>query len=261
MKKVFLVSLQMLVLTSVFGQISSQKMLENSTDFVEKIKKANHFDLFHQQEAVSFDIELTWGGKSVVLGTITSLTGSGKIKLQKSDGKTVIFDGKKTWVSPANVEYSSARFDIFTYHYFFMVPFKVSDGGTNWEVLGDKTYDFNDYARAKLTFQKGTGDSADDWYIAHRNKATNYLEALSYIVTYGGKSKVEAEKKPGSIVYSDWKTVEGVQFATTWKFMNWSEETGFTKQKGEGKIKNIRFLKVAADTFAVPLGSKEMSGV
>ena len=85
------------------------------------------------------------------------------------------------------------------------------------------------------------------------------MEALAYIVTYGGKSQAEAEKKPGSIVYTDWQAISGVMFATTWKFTNWSEEKGFFGQRGEAKIKNIRFIKPTAETFAVPRDSKEAS--
>ncbi len=257
MKKIVFFIVQIIFLSSITGQVMTKPISETSKTFVEKIKNAHYFGLFYVQQAVAFDIEMSFGGKPAMSATITTLTSSGKIRLQQSNGKTVIFDGKKTWISPANLDYPKARFDIFTYHYFFMAPFKVNDGGTQWQILSDKMYDFNDYARARLTFQTGTGDSSDDWYIVHRNKATNYLEAMAYIVTYGGKPQAEAEKKPGSIVYTDWQAVGGVMFATTWKFLNWSEEKGFFGQRGEAKIKNIRFVKPTAETFAVPRDSKE----
>ena len=244
---------------TAFCQIMGKnKNTVSSTDFINSIKKAHHFDLFHQQKAIAFDIEMTINGKSSLNATITTLTSSGKIRLNNANGKTVIFDGKKTYLSPANADYPKARFDIFTYQYFFMAPFKVADKGTQWEMLSDKIYNYNDFARARLTFQNGTGDSSNDWYIVHRNKATSYLEALAYIVTYGGKPVAEAEKKVSSIYYSDWKAVGGVMFATTWKFMNWSEEKGFFGTKAEVKIKNIRFITPDNNTFAVPVNSKEV---
>ncbi len=258
MKKIVFFVVLISFFGSTNGQVMTQPAPETSKLFVEKIKNAHHFGLFYAQQAVAFDIEMSFGGKSAMAATITTLTSSGKIRLQQSNGKTVIFDGKKTWISPANSDYPKARFDIFTYQYFFMAPFKVNDGGTQWQILSDKMYDFNDYARARLTFQNGTGDSSDDWYIVHRNKATNYMEAMTYIVTYGGKSQAEAEKKPSSIVYTDWQAIGGVMFATTWKFMNWSEEKGFFGQKGEAKIKNIHFVKPTTEMFAVPRDSKEV---
>ena len=260
MKKKFLFFLWLLACSnSLISQVKvKSKNLSNSNSFVDLIQKAHRFDAFHKQKAVVFDVESVSEGKATPLATITSLTGSGKIKFESSNGKTVVFDGKKTWITPANTDYPRARFDIFTYHYFFMASFKLSDKGAKWELLSDKVYDFNDYARAKLTFQSETGDSPNDWYIAHRNKATNYLEALSYIVTYGGKPVAEAEKKASAIFYSDWKSVEGVMFATTWKFMNWSDDKGFFNPKGEIKIKNIRFITPTEKTFLVPLDSKEI---
>ena len=246
------------VVTAVFGQVMTRQKPSTAKDFVEKIKKSHQFDAFYKQEAISFDIDMSYGGKPTLNATVTTLVGSGKIKLQYADGRTVVYDGKKTMVFPVDLDYKKARFDIFTWQYFFMAPFKVNDVGTHWHLLTDQMYDYNDYARAKLFFQDGTGDSAEDWYIVHRNKATNYLEAMSYIVTFGGKSQQDAEKKPSSIFYTDWTSVGGVMFASTWKFMNWSEEKGFFSQKGEAKIKNIRFIKPTAETFAVPQNSKEV---
>jgi hypothetical protein len=260
MKKIFLLLVCMQALCDVsFAQVMVKtKNISTANDFVELIKKAHNFDKFHKQKAVVFEIQTITDGKLKAFATVTTLTGSGKIKFQTTDGKTVIFDGKKTWLTPAKADYSGARFDIFTYQYFFMAPFKVSEKGTKWALLTDKIYDFNDYACAKLTFQSQTGDSPNDWYVVHRNKATNYLEAMSYIVTYGGKPVAEAEKKAGAIIYSDWKAVEGVMFATTWKFKNWTEEKGFFNNRGEISIKNIRFITPNDSTFTVPQDCKEV---
>jgi hypothetical protein len=259
MQKIYFTFVFIVFFNNIKSQILTQSRAETGEDFVEKIKKAHFFDRFHSKEVVTFDIELTWGGKPSLQATMTTLTSTGKIKWQTNDGKTVIFDGKKTWDLTTNTAYQNARFDIFTYHYFFMFPFKVRDKGTNWQILPDKTYDYNDYARAKLTFGNNTGDSPDDWYIVHRNKATNYVEALTYIVTYGGKAQHEAEKKPSSITYHDWTAIDGVMFPTTWKFWNWAEEKGFFNLKGSAKIKNIHFLKAAKGFFYVPQGARMVS--
>ncbi len=258
MKKVFYTAIFGILFAVADAQVATLKPTETPDIFVEKIQKAHRFDNFHQQQAIAFDIDVSSGGKPVLFATITTLTSSGKIRLQQGNGKTVIFDGKKTWLYPAETDYPRARFDIFTYHYFFMAPFKVRDKGTLWQLMPDQTLQFNDYARARLSFQNGIGDSPDDWYIVYRNKATNYLEAMAYIVTYGGKSQTEAAKKPSSIVFSDWQAVGGVIFPTTWQFRSWSEDKGFSGLKAEAKITNIRFITPTAATFAVPKGSREI---
>lgn len=258
MKKILSTIIFLAFFIIVNAQVATLQSTETSDNFVEKIQRAHHFDNFHHHQAIAFDIDMSLGGKPILFATITTLTNSGKIRLQQGNGKTVIFDGKKTWLHPAEADYARARFDIFTYHYFFMAPFKVKDKGTLWQIMPDQTLQFNDYARARLSFQNGTGDSPDDWYVVYRNKATNYLEALAYIVTYGGKSQNEAAKKPSGIVFSDWQAVGGVMFPTTWQFRNWSEEKGFLGLKGEAKITNIRFLTPTAATFSVPKGSREI---
>ena len=258
-KNIFLTLFVAAFLNDTSGQVLSKQPLETASNFVEQIQKAQHVSAFYPQKAVSFDIETTTNGKPTT-ANLTTLTNSGKMRLQYADGKTVVFDGKKIWVNSMEAGvYKQARFDIFMWQYFFMAPFKMDDAGTNWQQLTDKTLDDTDFARAKLTFKSGTGDTPNDWYIVHRDKATDYLAAMAYIVTFGNKPVSEAEKRANGVTYADFTAVEGVQFATTWKFWKWSEQRGFYDSKGGVKIKNIRFLKPSADTFAPPLGSKEIA--
>ncbi|MDZ7879062.1 MAG: DUF6503 family protein [Saprospiraceae bacterium] len=241
------------------GQILSKQPLETASNFVEQIKKAQHVDQLYTRKAIAFDIETNINGK-VTKATVTTLTNSSKIRLQYADGKVIVFDGKKIWVNSTEA-YSDrqARFELFMWQYFFMSPFKMDDAGTHWQGMTDKIIDNNEYARAKLTFKNGTGDTPNDWYIVHRNKATGYLSAMAYIVTFGQKTVSEAEKHPNGITYDDFITMEGVQFATTWQFWKWSELRGFYDAKGVAQIKNIRFLEPTINTFTPPSGSKEVA--
>jgi hypothetical protein len=258
-KNIFLTLCILSILNAINGQVLSKKSLETASDFVEQIQKAQHVNAFYAQKAVTFDIETTINGKATT-ANLTTLTNSGKMRLQYADGKTVVFDGKKMWLNSTDANaYKQARFDIFMWQYFFMAPFKMDDAGTNWQLLTDKILDDTDYARAKLTFKNGIGDTPNDWYIVHRDKATDYLAAMAYIVTFGNKSVSEAEKRANGITYADFMAVEGVQFATTWQFSKWSELRGFYEPKGSAKIKNIRFLQPNTDTFAPPSGSREIT--
>jgi hypothetical protein len=257
-KYLFSILFLLSLLNALNGQIVSKQPLETASNFVELIKKAQHVGQFYKQKILAFDIETTVNGKATT-ATLTTMTNSGKMRLQYTDGKTVVFDGKKIWLNSTEVGADrQARFDIFMWQYFFMAPFKMDDAGTYWQLMADKIIDDNEYARAKLTFKNGTGDTPNDWYIVHRNKATDYLSAMAYIVTFGNKAVTEAEKRPNGITYDDFITVEGIQFATTWRFWKWSEQRGFYDAKGNAKIKNIRFLKPSVDTFAPPSGSKEI---
>ncbi len=248
-----------LFLSAIKGQTLSKQPLGTASNFVEQIKKAQRVNQFQLQKAVSFDIETTVNGKPTT-ANLTTMTNSSKIRLQYADGRTVVFDGKKMWLNSTDASaYKQARFEIFMWQYFFMAPFKMDDAGTNWQTMTDKIVDNNEYARAKLTFRNGTGDTPNDWYIVHRNKATDFLSAMAYIVTFGNKPIAEAEKRANGITYDDFITVENVQFATTWHFSKWSEQRGFYDPKGVAKVKNIRFIQPTVETFSPPSGSKEVA--
>ena len=108
--------------------------------FVQTVEKAVADEKFHKNELVSFDIDLMFGGKNTLKGHVISATNSSAIKLIKEDGTVVVFDGEKVWITPKVKNNARARFDIFTWQYFFMAPFKMSDNGTKWADLGSQKY-------------------------------------------------------------------------------------------------------------------------
>ncbi len=218
-------------------------MAQNKTTFVKEIETTILADKFHVKEAISFHIDLSFGGKSSFKGEVISSTNSSWIKVIKDDGTTLIFDGKKAWISPAAKNYKGARFDMFTWQYFFMAPFKFSDGGTKWKELGDQKYTENTLLKsAQLTFESGTGDASNDYYIVYKDQ-NNLVKAMGYIVTYGGKSIAAAEKNAHAIVYNDYRKVNGIPIAHQWFFHNWSKETGLRDEIGNAKISDVKFLK------------------
>ena len=92
--------------------------------FITDIEKANQSSKLHKKEAISFNIDLSFGGKTAMKGTVISSTNSSFIKIVKADGTILTFDGNKAWLSPVDKNYKGARFDMFTWQYFFMAPFK-----------------------------------------------------------------------------------------------------------------------------------------
>ncbi len=200
---------------------------------------------------------LYFGGSKRLEATITALTNSTKVRLDRADGLSLIYDGHTVYQSPASAEYGGARFDIFTWQYFFMAPFKFSDPGANWEYLGDKQLQGKSYEAAKLTFEAGTGDAPDDWYIAYKHPDTHRLFSMAYIVTFN-KSREKAEEEPHAITYHDYEEVDGVPFATRWQFWMWTEARGIFDQLGRAEIANVRFLDPDPIFFTVGEDAKEV---
>jgi hypothetical protein len=251
MKKSLIITLSFFIFTvKSFTQVLTKPQGGYADDFVKSIEEAHNSTNFKIHKTISFDVEITWGGKPNLQATVTSLTSSGKVKMQTANGAIVLFDGKDFYLNSDPNGYKRARFDVMTWQYFFFAPFKLHDKGVMVERDIDRLSEDTPFNTAKMTFAKGTGDSPDDWYMLYKNMQTNRLEGMAYIVTFGGKKSQEAT--PHAITYHDWTTLDGVSFPTTWKFREWSAEKGFSTVLGEGKIKNIRWVKNLKGVFTLP---------
>lgn len=253
MKKTVLLScLFFLFSIKLFTQVSFKPQAGYAEDFVKTIETAHNATRFNENNAIAFDIDITWGGKPNLQATVTSQTNSGKVKLQTANGAVVLFDGKDFYLNSDPNGYKRARFDVMTWQYFFFAPFKLRDKGVMVQRDIDRVSEDTPYNTAKMTFAKGTGDSPDDWYLLYKNTLTHRLEGMAYIVTFGGKKPDETT--PNAITYHDWITMDGVSFPTSWQFRAWTLETGFSKILGEAKVKNIRWLKNVKGVFDVSTG-------
>lgn len=228
--------------------------------FVKQLEKAHAVDKFYEKDAIAFDLALTWGGEPSLKGRITSMTNSSKVKMEKEDGSTIIYDGNDVYFAPDTADAGGARFSIFTWQYFVMAPFKYSDPGTNWEMMGAMKL-ANDEPRdaGKLTFNSGVGDAPDDWYIAFRNPQTSLTDGMAYIVTGGKKSQEEAEKRVSAVTYHDYEEIDGIPVPKLMKFWYYDMEKGLQDQKGSATVTNIEFLSTEKANFVVPENSKPVA--
>lgn len=223
--------------------------------FSENIEEAHNKPAFMNHEAVSFDIDLEFGGETRLSGKVSMTTNSTKVRVDKDNGTSIIYDGSEVYITPDSAQTQGARFDIFTWQYFFAMPFKLTDPGTVWEDKGAKMLDSTSYDTAQLSFKSDIGDSPDDWYIVYKEPETNRLKAASYIVTFS-KEQAEAEKDPHAIVYSDFKSVKDIDIATKWSFHNWNNTDGFGEKLGEATISNIQFFSPDEGYFKAPENAK-----
>jgi len=223
--------------------------------FAQNIEDAHNKQAWDAKKAVSFDINLVFGGKQTLDATISSRTNSTGVRVDNKDGSKLIYNGKDVFLSPANADDKRARFNMFTWNYFFSIPFKLTDSGTNWELLDSLQIDGTPYATGKLTFGEQIGDAPDDWYVVYQQPESGLLHAAAYIVTLG-KTREKAEENPHVIVYHDYKKVDGISVATKWTFHNWDKENGIGEQLGEATISNIKFSDAKDELFVQPENSK-----
>lgn len=222
--------------------------------FVEKVETAHKKADFLAKNALQFDIVLTFGGSERLNGTMTLLTNSSAGLIEKSNGEKIYFNKDKVFHSPTIKNSKSARFAAYTWSYFTLFPYKLSDPGTQWAAYPNSTLNGTEYNAEKLTFTAGTGDAPDDWYIAYADKASNLLEVGAYIVTAGGKEQEKAEEDPHAIKYEKYENVDGVPVANHWTFWGWRTDAGLTEQLGEATLSNIKFVEVADGFFDMPEG-------
>ena len=91
--------------------------------FAQNIEAAHNKQDWEAKKAVSFDIDLSFGGQERLTAKIISLTNSTGVRVDKKDGSKLIYNGKNVFLSPANANDKGARFDMFTWNYFFFPTF------------------------------------------------------------------------------------------------------------------------------------------
>lgn len=133
------------------------------------------------------------------------------------------FNGERAWIKLEDAAFQMPpRFWSLTPYYFVGLPFVLGDPGVKLEVIGD------DPAAAglppadviKVTYESGTGDAPDDYYIAYFARDDGRLLAVRYIVTYepllakrGGKAGPEK-----LLVYDDFQKVGPLTLARSHAF-------------------------------------------
>ncbi len=226
-----------------------------ASSFVANMEVAHNNKIWESKKAVAFDIDIKFGDQQGLQGKVTSLTNSSAIRIDKYDGTKIIYNGEDVFVCPEDALTERDRFDIFTWQYFFALPHKLDDPGTQIEVLDRTQINQEIFHKAKLTFSETTGDSPDDWYILYQESDTGLLHAAAYIVTLNSE-KEEAEKNPHAIVYRRYEVKEGIPVSTQWTFHNWIQENGIGDQIGEATISNITFFEAEENLFERPENSR-----
>jgi hypothetical protein len=224
------------------------KSNEENESFTQKIERGHQKEKFLNKQAIQYDFKLEFGGEERMDAKFTILTNSSQGVIEYKNGAKIIFDKDKVFYSSNIPNEKGVRFDAFTWEYFFLFPYKLTDPGTKWNTYDNKEADQDKYLSQKLSFESGTGDAPDDWYVVYADKATNLIEKAAYIVTANG-TKEEAEKNPHAIQYLEYKKIDGIPIATKWLYWEWKEGQGLTNNIGNASLSNIKFVSVNEDTF------------
>ena len=221
----------------------------NHPDFVSNMEVAHNKSKLLQNEIVCFNLDMTFGSNNSKMKIFTT-PNSSAIRVDKKEGASTVMLNGEIYTDADSSRWRNEKFGIYTYQYFFMAPFKFSDKGTVWTKLSDMEIEGEITNRAKLTFESGTGDAPNDWYVIHSDPKSNKVKYIGYIVTGGGTTIEEAEKNAHAIKYSEYAEVGGVPFASKWEFYDYDKDEGLGKKIGEGIIKNVELMDVV-DQFSI----------
>ena len=227
-------------------------------EFIQPIEQAHNESAWDARREVRADFVLSVGDRPPMRGRMWTMTDVGRVRMEIDGGPTLVFDGSRAWVSPADVEFPRARFHLLTWPYFLAAPFKLDDPGTRIESLGELPLrEGEPMPAAKLTFGEGVGDTPDDWYILYRDPQTRRLVAMAYIVTYGTPAE-QAADEPHAIVYDGFKAVDGAVVSTDWQFYHWSRQTGIHGESmGRMKLRHVQFTQPTLLRYARPADARE----
>lgn len=215
--------------------------------FVEEVEQAHKKEAFLSHQVIVFDLDLFFGGQSRLSGKFFTKTNSKDALIIYNTGDTLIINNDNVYASSLFKKEKVLRFDAYTWTYFFLLPYKLSDQGAIINDMGLA----DAHKKAKLTFKENIGDAPDDWYMLHVDKQNNLLDYVAYIVT-ANKTKEEAEEDPHAIKYSSYIDVDGVPVSTQWEFFEWREGEELSKKLGEATVKNISFINEEEAFFKAP---------
>ena len=264
MKKSLIVLLSMFIISACKQNIAESEVNINNEEQIEfsaveqkinALEKAHNKKAFLDKEVIKFDIDLNFGGNDRLDGTIYMSTDSKYVRIDKTDGTSLLFDGQNVWMTPDTADDQGARFDMFTWSYFFALPYKLQDPGTITELQKNT----NEQDIIRLTFENGTGDAPDDWYEIYTNEGSKLIDYAGYIVTYGGTPADKAEQNAHAIGYEGYQKVDNITIAHRWKFYNYSNTVDTSSVIGTAVLTNLEFIKLDLSLFTKPNNAADIN--
>ncbi len=237
------------------GSIDKNEVEYSAIKEVKTMELAHGKASFLSQDVVSFKIKLSFNGAPRLDGRISMSTDSRQVLINKNDGSTIYYDGEDVWFTGESSNDQKARFDALTWSYFFALPFKISDQGTQIEKMDSNS----DHLKYNLSFESEVGDTPDDWYHLYIDRETHLLSYAGYIVTYGDVDPEQAAENAHAIEYLNYNTVENISLPSIWKFYNYDKDIDRSKVIGEAEISQIKFGTFNDHSLEKPDGAYRIS--
>lgn len=222
-------------------------------------------DCWYKNGPVSFHFNYQPLGKGEPRNTYQTIdTWSRKARHRDATDATAEFgwDGENIWtIAPDSATFKyNLRFWAMTPYFFMGQPFALDGDGTNLELLDQKTYKDVLYDVVKVTFEEGTGDAPDDYYILYFDAKNHRLAVIRYIVSYPAyfaKGKHTPEK---FMELTGEQTVEGIVLPKGYRTYMLTEDEEPGEYVTKVTLSDLEFLpETKASYFSIPKGAKVSS--
>ena len=164
--------------------------------------------------------------------------------------------GAEAWFMPDSAELPiNARFWSLTPYYFIAMPFVLADPGVNLESAGDMMAEDQRYDLVRVTFESGTGDAPDDYYLLLLDPETDRVGGVRYVVLYPGFFPEGRHTPERMMLYDGEQTVDGILLQRGFRSFAWSDD-GVGEPAARGTLSDVHFVPTAPDSlFAKPAGA------
>ncbi len=252
-------------------RVSKAKKQLNSTEAGRLVWQAMEahggLEKWYNNGPISFQFDYQPRGKGARRNT-TQIVDTWSNKAVHQDAidasKSFGWDGHDAWVTmkdTANFDYN-LRFWALTPIYFLAQPFNFDGAGVQLEKLADQSLDSVMYDAVKISFEKGTGDAPDDYYINYYDKKTHQLKALRYIVSYPKYFKNGDHSPEKIMTLHDFKTVDGITLPTTYKTYMLTDNQDKGEYVTDIDVSNIAFKpNTKKKAFERPKGTYVIDGL
>jgi hypothetical protein len=174
-----------------------------------------------------YDYQPVQGTRRNSLQTIDLLSARAYHDLEHPTKGKLAFDGKEAWMKLEGEGKFAARFWALTPYYFVGMPFVLSDPGVRLQLSPDtaEAAGLPPAHVVRASFDPGTGDAPDDYYVVYIAKDDHRVLAVRYVVSYAPffKGKPMKSTPEKLLVYEDLQAVGPLKLSSKHVFYKFPE--------------------------------------
>ncbi|NNE77434.1 MAG: hypothetical protein HKN31_10225, partial [Pricia sp.] len=154
------------------------------------------------------------------------------------------------------------RFWALTPFYFLGQPFVLDGDGVNLELSPPTTYKNETQEVVKVTFDPGTGDAPDDYYILYFTEGSHRLSVIRYIVSYPAYFEKGEHMPEKFMEVIGENMVDGIVLPTGYKTYWLNENGGPGEHITNIEVSNVHFEEsLDQDYFDMPSNAEVVEGL